>query len=197
VAEARDWVHQQGLSVDDRLEYMREFEHITLARMLLADSDRGSVLQAARFLDRLLPAAEQGGRTGSVIEILVLQALAHPMRGDLRAGLALLQRAVTLAETEGYVRIFVDEGAPMQALLRHAVRTGGPASYAQRLVSALAEPLTARELQIMRLVAEGLRNQEIADHLVISLATVKRHIANSFGKLGVDNRTAAVARLTG
>jgi LuxR family maltose regulon positive regulatory protein len=218
VAEARDWVHQQGLSVDDRLEYMREFEHITLARMLVADSDRGSVLQAARFLDRLLPAAEQGGRTGSVIEILVLQALAHPMRGDLRAGLALLQRAVTLAETEGYVRIFVDEGAPMQALLRHAVRTGGPASYAQRLVSAfdsrvhpesapagqvatglaaLAEPLTARELQIMRLVAEGLRNQEIADHLVISLATVKRHIANSFGKLGVDNRTAAVARLTG
>ena len=72
------------------------------------------MLQAGRFLERLLQAAEQGGRTGSVIEILVLQALAHQMRGDMRAGLAVLQRAVTLAETEGYVRIFVDEGAPMQ-----------------------------------------------------------------------------------
>ena len=102
----------------------------------------------------------------------------------------------------------------MHALLRHAVRTAGAASYAQRLLSAfdvrvhpdsasaglvvtgLAEPLTARELEILRLVAEGLRNQEIADRLVISLATVKRHIANTYGKLGVDHRTEAVARLT-
>ena len=214
VAEARDWVHQQGLSVDDHLEYMREFEHITLARVLVAGSDRSSALQARRFLERLLQAAEQGGRTGSAIEILVLQARAHQMGGDMRPGRAMLQRAVTLAETEGYVRIFVDEGAPMHALLRHAVRTGGAASYAQRLLSAfdirvhpesasagpvvtgLAEPLTARELEILRLVAEGLRNQEIADRLVISLATVKRHIANTYGKLGVDHRTEAVARLT-
>ena len=175
------------------------------------------MLQARRFLERLLQAAEQGGRTGSVIEILVLQALAHQVGADMRAGLALLQRALTLAETEGYVRIFVDEGARMQALLRHALRTSGAASYAQRLLSvfdsrvrpesasarpvvtglaALAEPLTARELEILRLVAEGLRNQEIADRLVISLATVKRHIANTYGKLGVDHRTEAVARLT-
>ena len=101
----------------------------------------------------------------------------------------------------------------MHALLRHAVRTGDAASYAQRLLSAfdsrvhsesasdgpvvkgLAEPLTARELEILRLVAEGLRNQEIADQLVISLSTVKRHIANAYGKLGVDHRTEAIARL--
>ena len=122
LAEARDWVSQNNLSVDDPLEYMREFEHITLARVLLAHSDTSSVLQARRFLERLLPAAEQGGRTGSVIEILVLRAIAHQMRGDMRAGLALLQRAMTLAGTEGYVRIFVDEGAPVRELLRHAVR---------------------------------------------------------------------------
>jgi len=216
VVEARDWVHQTGLSLDDHPEYMCEFEHITLARVLVAASDKESVRQARRFLERLLQAAEQGGRAGSVIEILVLQALAHHLHGDMRAGLAVLQRAVTLAETEGYVRIFVDEGAPMHALLRNAVKTGGAASYVQRLVSAfeipvhpesasagpvltglaaLAEPLTARELEILRLVAEGLRNQEIADRLVISLATVKRHIANIYGKLGVDHRTEAVARL--
>jgi LuxR family transcriptional regulator, maltose regulon positive regulatory protein len=130
VVEAGDWVHQQGLSTGDPLEYMHEFEHITLATVLLAGSDRSSVLQAQRFLEGLLYAAEQGGRAGSVIEILVLQTLAHQMCGDMRAGLAVLQRAVTLAETEGYVRIFVDEGAPMQALLRQAVRNGGAASYA-------------------------------------------------------------------
>jgi ATP/maltotriose-dependent transcriptional regulator MalT len=192
---------------------MHEFEHITLARVLVAASDKESVLQARRFLERLLQAAEQGGRTGNVIEILVLQALAHQLRGDMRAGLAVLQRAMTLAETEGYVRIFVDEGAPMHALLRNVARTSGAASYVQRLafafevpvhpesasaepvVTGLAEPLTARELEILRLVAEGLRNQEIADRLVISLATVKRHIANMYGKLGVDHRTEAVARL--
>ena len=116
--------------------------------------------------------------------------------------------------------IFVDEGTPMHALLRHAASTGGFAVYGHRLLSAfdsqvhpesasagpavtglgslasLAEPLTPRELEILRLVAEGLRNQEIADRLVISLATVKRHIANTYGKLGVTHRTAAVARLT-
>jgi LuxR family maltose regulon positive regulatory protein len=214
LAEARDWVRQTGLAVDDNLEYMREFEHITLARVLVADSDKTSVLEACRFLERLLQAAEQGGRTGSVIDVLVLLALAHQKRGDVRASIASLQRAVTLAETEGYVRIFLDEGAPMHALLRHAARTGDAASYTHRLLSAfgspvhpesasagpvvtgLAEPLTARELEILRLVAAGLRNQEIADRLVISLATVKRHIANTYGKLGVDHRTEAVARLT-
>ena len=214
VAEAGDWVRQQGLSVDDHLEYMREFEHVTLARVLLAGSDTSSALQARRFLERLLQAAEHGGRTGSVIEILVVQALAQQMRGDIPAGLVPLRRAVTLAGTEGYVRIFVDEGAPVHELLRHAVRDSVAAPYVQRLLAAfdnrahaeaasaapvvagLAEPLTARELEILRLIAAGMRNQEIADQLVISLATVKRHIANTYGKLGVDHRTEAVARLT-
>jgi LuxR family transcriptional regulator, maltose regulon positive regulatory protein len=119
-----------------------------------------------------------------------------------------------LAEREGYVHLFVDGGEPMRTLLRRAVAEGIAGSYARRLLSALddrarlvstpagsgvaglAEPLTPRELEILRLIAAGMRNQEIADELVISLSTVKRHVANIYGKLGVDHRTEAVARLT-
>ena len=110
------------------------------------------------------------------------------------------------------MRTFVDEGEPMRDLLRHAVAAGVSGAYARRLLAAfeerthavsvpptaagagLVEPLTAREVEIVRLVAVGMRNQEIADQLVISLPTVKRHIANSYGKLGVGHRTEAVAR---
>ena len=113
--EALDWAREQGLSVEDDLSYLHEFEHITLARVLLA---RGSVLDALGLLERLLRAAADGARTGSVIEILVLQALALQLRGDIAAALAPLERALTLAEPEGYVRIFVDEGRPAH---------GGPA----------------------------------------------------------------------
>ena len=218
LAEALDWAHGRGLSVDDDLDYVREFEHITLARVLIArcesEGDDRSLPEVRRLLERLLAAAEEGGRTGSVIEVLVLQALAHERRGDIRAGLVPLGRALRLAGPEGYVQVFVDEGEPMRTLLRRAVAENISRSYAGRLLSALderahpvavpagfavaglAEPLTARELEVLRLIAAGMRNQEIADELVISLSTVKRHIANIYGKLGVDHRTEAVARLT-
>jgi LuxR family maltose regulon positive regulatory protein len=218
LAEALEWAGTRGLSVDDDLEYVREFEHITLARVLMArcqnDRDDQSINEVCRLLERLLDAADTGGRTGSVIEILMLQARAHAISGDIHAALGRLQRTVPLAEAEGYVRIFVDEGAPMRDLLRRAVADSTSGTYARRLLAAfderaqpasasassaiagLAEPLTARELEILHLIAAGMRNQEIADHLVISLSTVKRHIANTYGKLGVDHRTEAVARLT-
>ena len=137
------------------------------------------------------------------------------MRGDIPAGLVPLERALTLAEAEGYVRMFVNEGEPMRDLLRHASDRGISGAHARRLLAAfneraphpvsapaglivadLAEPLTVREVEILRLIAAGMRNQEIADELVISLSTVKRHIANTYGKLGVSHRTEAVARLT-
>jgi LuxR family transcriptional regulator, maltose regulon positive regulatory protein len=218
LAEALDWVRQKGLSADDDLDYLHEFEHVTLARVLIArcenEEDDRSMQTAHRLLERLLDAAEAGGRTGSVIEILVLLALTHQRQRHVRAGLLALERALTLAEAEGYVRIFVDEGAPVRDLLRLAVAQGVAGGYARRVLSAfdrraqpvsapagfgvagLAEPLTPREVEIMRLVAAGLRNQEIADQLVISLSTVKRHIANAYGKLGASHRTEAVARLT-
>ena len=116
LGEALGWARDRGLSVDDDVSYLSEFEHITLSRVLLAryteEQAEGSIHDATRLLERLLSAAEEGGRTGSVIEILVLQALAHHARGNRPAALAALQRAVTLAEPEGYVRVFVDAGPP-------------------------------------------------------------------------------------
>jgi len=214
LAEATAWVVARQLSVDDDLDYLREFEHITLAKVLIASWGTGAAREVPRLLERLLAAAEAGGRTGSVLDILLLQALAQQQRGSLSAGLVPLERALALAEAQGYVRTFVDAGASMCELVRHAVARGTGGAYARRLLAAfdvraqpvsaltgsgvtgLAEPLTARELEILRLVAAGMRNQEIADHLVISLSTVKRHIANTYGKLGVSHRTEAVARLT-
>jgi LuxR family maltose regulon positive regulatory protein len=211
LVEALGWAREQGLSVDDDLSYLREFEHITLARVLMAryrnGRAEGSLREAMALLERLRKAAEGGGRMASSIEVLALQALAHQAHGDTPRALAPLERALTLAETEGYVRIFVDEGEATRTLLRHAAARGVASSYTRRLLSAfdrapepppsahanrLAEPLTGREVEVLRLVAAGMRNQEIADHLVISLPTVKRHIANTYGKLGVSHRTEAV-----
>ena len=128
LGEALGWAREQGLSVDDDLSYLREFEHITLARLLLAryqgEGAERSAHEAARLLERLLLAAEEGGRTGRVIEILVLRALAHQALGDIPAALGFLDRAVTLAEPEGYVRVFADEGPPMTSLLRAAAKQG-------------------------------------------------------------------------
>ena len=121
LTEALAWVREQGLSPDDDLSYLREFEHLTLARVLIARyrSDRvdGSIHEALGLLARLLQAAEEGGRTGSVIEILMLRALAHHTQGDLPRARASLEHALTLAEPEGYVRVFVDEGEPMRLLI--------------------------------------------------------------------------------
>ena len=216
LTEALAWVRERDLSVDDELSYPREFEHLTLARVLIArfrsDGEERSLADAMGLLGRLQDAAEEGRRMGSTIEILTLQALAHEAQGDIPGGLAPLERAVSLAEPEGYLRTFVDQGEPMRTLLRHAAAAGVSSAYTQQLLSAfdgraqpalvtapapqaeLAEPLTAREVEILRLVAAGMRNQEIADQLVISVATVKRHIANVYGKLGVGHRTEAVAR---
>jgi LuxR family maltose regulon positive regulatory protein len=121
LTKALEWVREQGLSPDDDLGYLREFEHITLTRILIVQyqNDRmdGSIHAVMRLLDRLLQAAEDGSRMGSVIEILVLKALAHQAQGNITLALAPLERALTLAEPEGYVRIFLDEGKPMAELL--------------------------------------------------------------------------------
>jgi LuxR family maltose regulon positive regulatory protein len=218
VGEALGWAREQGLSVSDDLSYLREFEHITLARVLLARSrsDRAerSLLEAMGLLERLLHAAEAGERTGSVIEILVLQALAHQMQGDLSVALTPLERALTLAEPEGYVRIFVDEGPPMAVLLETAAKHGDPAWGAgnapnsiRHLLTAtgrapdrtpvkqvLIEPLSERELEVLRLLGTGLNGPEIARELIVSLNTIRTHTKNIYSKLGVNDRRAAVRR---
>jgi LuxR family maltose regulon positive regulatory protein len=211
LGEALGWAREQGLSPGDDLSYLREFEHITLARMLLARSGaeraEDSAHDAARLLERLLLAADEGGRTGHVIEILVLQALAHQALGDIPAALACLERALTLAEPEGYVRVFTDEGPPMTSLLRAAAKQGTTRNYARRLLAALSEtgqdrpvsqalidPLSERELDVLRLLGTELDGPAIARELVVSLNTVRTHTKNIYAKLAVTSRRAAVRR---
>jgi LuxR family transcriptional regulator, maltose regulon positive regulatory protein len=185
------------------------------------------MLEAVGLLERLLQAAEEGERTGSVIEILALQALAHQVQGDIPAALVLLERALTLAEPEGYVRIFVDEGPPIAVLLTklheglrkrpRAASTTISLAYSERLLARLRgerdqegtspaassapapaqpllDPLTERELEVLRLITAGLSNREIADRLVLAVSTVKSYVNTIYSKLQVESRTQAVAR---
>lgn len=211
LGQALGWVHEQGLSIEDELTYLREFEHITLARLLLAryqhEHTKDSIYQATSLLERLLQAAEAGGRMGNVIEILVLQALAHQMQGDISAALVPLERALILAEPEGYIRMFIDEGAPMMFLLEKATKKGISLSYVRQLLTAfnttenkplpqqnLIEPLSERELEVLRLLGTELDGPEIARQLMVSLNTMRTHTKNIYTKLGVNSRRSAVRR---
>jgi LuxR family maltose regulon positive regulatory protein len=222
VAAAR-WTSKLGLGTDDEPSYPQEAKYTALARVLLAESAPGPALE---LLDRLQAQAAAQQRTGSVLELTALRALALAASGDLISASASLADALALAAPEGYVRVFADEGAPMAHLvgrLAAAQRTGrvvfpGAVSprYLDRLARAfrpaptagaapsatrdaagiggLAEPLSGRELEVLRLLAEGKPNQQIADELVVSLATVKKHVGHILGKLAAANRTQAVAR---
>jgi LuxR family transcriptional regulator, maltose regulon positive regulatory protein len=217
LSAALTWVREQGLSPDDDLSYLREFEHLTLARVLIAryrnDPGESSIREARQLLDRLWQAAEAGGRTGSVIEILMLQALAHQAQGDIPAAITSLERALTLAQPEGYVQVFVDEGLPVADLLArmNGSREGGRRqAYIHKLLAAfgtpqaiqplafspqpLVEPLSERELEVLKLLGTELSGPEIARELTVSLNTVRTHTKNIYGKLGVNNRRAAVRR---
>ena len=221
LANALEWVGGQGLSVEDDLSYRREFEHITLARVLIAQyrKDRldGSIQTAMRLLGRLLQPAEEGSRMGSVVEILVLQALAFQAQGNSTSARAPLERALTLAEPEGYFRIFVDEGKPLaEALERLEAEAGTPdrKQYIRKLLSAfgtppgitsagkkqkehpqaLIEPLSERELDVLRLLSTDMKGPEIARELMVSLSTMRTHTQNIYAKLGVNDRRAAVRR---
>ncbi len=213
LGEALGWARERGLSVEDDVSYLREFEHLTLARVLLAcyraEHPQGSIDEVTLLVARLLQAAQEGARTGSVLEILVLQALVQQTQGDIPAALAALQRALTLAEPEGYVRTFVDEGPPMASLLRAAAKQGMARSYAELLLLAfdttdgrgprkqgLIEPLSERELDVLRLLGTDLDGPDIARELVVSLNTVRTHTKNIYAKLGVNNRRTAVKRAT-
>jgi LuxR family maltose regulon positive regulatory protein len=242
LAEALGWAREQGLSVDDDIRYMREFEHITLARVLIAagksDREAGSLDEATRLLGRLLQAAEIGGRMGSVIQILLLQALVYQAQDNLPHAIARLERALALAESEGYVRIFVDEGEAMRLLIadfRFSIEKQMSSSahaqldYTGKLLasfspsvnkqsttpalpgtsrqgrcaagasvknpkSEMVEPLSERELEVLRLLRSELSGPEIAQQLIVSINTMRTHTKNIFNKLGVNNRRAAVRR---
>jgi LuxR family maltose regulon positive regulatory protein len=225
LGEALGWAREQGLSVDNELSYLHEFDHITLVRVLLAryqsDCEDGSISEVLGLLERLLKAAEERGGKGSVIEILVLQALAYHAQGDLPAALLPLQHALALAEPESYACMFLEEGSSMMELLREAGSRGIMSDYTGRLLAAfksekmksadkpdisfalpaghqdgepLFEPLSQRELEVLKLLRSDLSGPEIAQQLSVSINTFRTHTKNIFIKLGINDRRAAVRR---
>ena len=208
---ANDWARQQQLSSDDDPSYLREYEHLTLARLLIAQRrtqpDAGDIDDALGLLARLLAAAEQGERGASVIEALILQAAAHDAAGDAAAALASLGRAVALAQPEGYVRLFIDEGPPMVTLLKTLRKQPAAPTYVNRLIAStttiaiaapvpqqLLEPLSQREIDVLRLLGGDLSGPDIARQLSVSLNTVRSHTKSIYAKLGTTSRRGAVQR---
>ena len=219
VRAAAQWAKVAGLGPDDEPDYPRERGYLLLARVLLAQDRLGPALT---LLQRLLATAASQGRTGSIIEIQALRALALAARRDHASALGALAEALTPACRQGYVRVFADEGAPMHALLArlsaaqrdqrgpargvHAgylaalLRACGqadavpPQRRAAAAVPGLVEQLTNRELEILALLAAGTPNPRIAEELVVTLDTVKKHVTHVLGKLGAANRTEAAAR---
>jgi LuxR family transcriptional regulator, maltose regulon positive regulatory protein len=222
VARAASWARECGVSADDEPTYAREREYLVLVRVLLAERvpDR-----ALGLLGRLHELAREQGRLGSVIEVRALHALALHAAGDGQGALHALTEALVLAAPEGWLRVFVDEGPPMAALLGRLVAAKHPAllapdggvspEYLRRLRAAfgqagtpltpppgraasvipgLVEPLTDRELEVLQLLAAGTSNRQIADELVVTVETVKKHVSHLLDKLGAANRTQAVAR---
>jgi LuxR family maltose regulon positive regulatory protein len=197
-------VQQSGIRIDDEIPYLREPEYLAWARVLLAQEDYEAALA---LIQQLLQKAEATSRMRRVIEVLVLQALIFQGRRDIDQALTVLERALSLARPEGYVRTFLDEGEQMAKLLHLAKARRIEIVYATELLSAmegaaarpqapaqlLAEPLSQRELEVLQLIEAGCSNQEIAARLFISIATVKRHISNIYAKLDVQNRTQAIS----
>ena len=217
LSSAGGWAEDRAVTVDDEPDYLREYEHLTLARLLLAQHRADQHIDGAAsaspvagvlgLLDRLHAAAVEAGRDGSVLEIRVLQALAHHAHGDLSQALAALGGSFAATpEPDSYVRLYLDEGAPMRALLQQAAGAypSGPRRLLERAttsVEAAPEPqqtpgevLSHRELEVLRLLDSELTGPEIARRLYVTLNTLRTHTKRIFTKLDVTTRAAAVRR---
>lgn len=223
---AARWAESSGLGLEGEITYLREAESITLARILVAQRRYD---EAEELLTRLMREVEDKHRTGRLIEILAVRATALHARGQTAVAIAEMKRALEIAEPEGFVRVFLDEGAGMADLLRRTRLAGIARPYVDSLLYAFhceeergevsgeqpnprpavlslrgasclltpaqlaLEPLSDREIGVLRLIADGLTNDEIADRLVISVNTVKTHVKNIYSKLGARSRTQAIA----
>lgn len=208
VDAAAEWVADRGLTAADPLDYLHEYEHITLARTLLAQhaGDRDGVEDVITLLSRLHSAAVDGQRSGSTIEVLVLLSRAHQALGDTRAAATTLEEALVRARPEGYVRVFIDEGDPVIARLREGASPGAAAEHARRVLATvptdartparfgLVDELSSRELDVLRLLRTDLSGPDIARELLVSLNTFRTHTKNIYAKLGVNNRREAIRR---
>jgi LuxR family maltose regulon positive regulatory protein len=212
---AAQWLNEDGPSIDGDLPFVYEADYVAVARVLLA---QGRLDSAVDLLTRLQGVAEVGGRYLRVIELLLLLSIAAQAKDDLPQALMQLEQALILGESRGMIRTFVDEGPDLARLLYAAVKQNIMPEYVQRIIAAFpietpmsttghtssdgysssedmwVEPLTDRETEILHLISEGLTNKEIGSRLYISGNTTKAHLRNIFGKLGVKNRTQAVAK---
>jgi len=213
---AMDWVHAAGMDVDDEISYPQEGDFILFARILIA-AKRWD--EADRLIGRLVTATETGKRNGRLLELLILRASLLEAQTKEDEALEVIAQALDLGESNGYVRVFLDEGAPMVKLLQHARAAGIGSEYVSKLLAAvesdtkdksrgssdedasivippssLVEPLSDRELEVLRLLKTELSGPEIARELTIALSTLRTHTQNIFSKLNVSNRRAAVRR---
>lgn len=210
---AQRWAHQQALSPQGDITYLQEYDYVTLARLQLATyrAHPSDQLRTSthNLLTKLQHTASAGNRMSHVIEVLILKALMYDSEQEQPHAMDALHQALTLAESQGHIRPFVDEGQPMADLLRRAVQQQITLKYTRRLLAAfdnpnsprseaqpLVDPLSERELDVLRLLKTELSGPEIARELYISLSTMRTHTRNIYGKLGVNNRRAAVRRAT-
>ncbi|MCG3209668.1 MAG: HTH-type transcriptional regulator MalT [Anaerolineae bacterium] len=216
LAPASDWLEQTRSASHPDSAHNRAIGQAVAARLLVAQAGLGlsidtpALAAVGQSLKKLGQAAVAAGRMGRLTELLALQALVLAAQGSHAEALAALKQSLTLAEPEGYARLYLDEGPPMAALLQKALQQNVTPAYTRSLLarfpaqftaespqtdiaSPLIEALSERELEVLQLVAAGLSNQEIAEELVLAVSTVKRHMSNVYGKLNVTSRTQAVA----
>ena len=211
VTAAARWARENGWQVPETLSLQHEAEYLTLAHLLIA---QGKAETALNFLVRLRQAAEASGYMACAIEALALQAVALQAQGQMDEALEALAEALTLAAPEGFVRLFVDAGAPMALLLSHAVERGLAADYSRQLLAEFPDaaftspsrapsglrqvesdpPLSPREREVLELIVAGLSNKEMAQQLFLSPSTIKVHTRNIYRKLDVHNRLQAAAK---
>jgi len=214
LAAAIRWVETSGVSASDDPSYLREQQYLTLARVRIAQGrEHPPFLSEARgLLERLGQDAEAKGRMRSLLQVLLLRTLALQEQGDRAGALTLLERALALAQPEGYIRLFLDEGVPMITLLSQAYAQQIMPEYVATLLEAAGEraamalhpspprsnpllaALTIREREVLRLLMDGASNREIASRLVLSVNTVKKHVLHICRKLGARSRTQAIAQ---
>lgn len=218
IEAAQRWAQHYQPYQGDRLSYLREIGQTTLARLIIAqasaeDSAPGGRLdKAIDLLTSLRHSSLETGRKGHLIEILTLLALAYQVQGNEGQAIEVLGQALSLAEPEDYLRLFLDQGQALVILLRQEAVRGIASAYVDKLLTAFAEsanitqgkpqlppslliePLSERELEILRLMAAGMSNQEIAEKVIVTVGTVKWHLNNIYGKLDVRSRTQALAR---
>ncbi len=211
--DVEDWIKKNDIHPDKPLQFLYEYELITYARYLQTkfsiDQDRSKLLEAISLLKRLKTFAENQNRRGSLLEILILLSLIQDTAEQFSPAQKTLVQAIKLAEAEGYVQMFVDEGESMEQLLKVILDLESPPEYAKQLLNVfkegrdagselvnlgLVDPLSPRELEIIQLIGQGLSNTEICAKLFVAMSTIKNHNQRIFEKLGVNRRTEAVIK---